>query len=65
VLKDLLMLLWSFVYSLSPPLFLLALALTGAFEMYATETFDDIVPMTNMRAVILGRLWSMKTIKAF
>jgi hypothetical protein len=28
--------LWSFVYSLSPPLFLLALALTGAFEMYAT-----------------------------
>jgi hypothetical protein len=65
VLKDLLMLLWPFVYSLSPPLFLLALALVEAFEMYATETFDDIVPMTNMRAVILGRLWSMKTIKAF
>ena len=65
MLKDLLMLLWPFVYSLSPPLFLLALALAGAFEMYATETFDDIVPMTNMRAVIFGRLWSMKTIKAF
>jgi hypothetical protein len=65
VLKDLLMLLWPFVYSLSPPLFLLALALVGAFEIYATETFDGIVPMTNLRAVILGRLWSMKTIKAF
>ena len=64
MLKDLLMLLWPFVYSLSPPLFLLALALVEAFEMYATEIFDDIVPMTNMRAVILGRLWSMKTIKA-
>ena len=65
MLKDLLMLLWPFVYSLSPPLFLLALALVGAFEIYATETFDGIVPMTNLRAVILGRLWSMKTIKAF
>jgi hypothetical protein len=62
VLKDLLMLLWPLVYSLSPPLFLLASALVGAFEMYATETFDDIVPMINMRAV---RLWSIKTIKAF
>jgi hypothetical protein len=51
--------------SLSPPLFLLALALVGAFEIYATETFDGIVPMTNLRAVILGRLWSMKNIKAF
>jgi hypothetical protein len=50
---------------LSPPLFLLALALVGAFEIYATETFDGIVPMTNLRAVILGRLWSMKNIKAF
>jgi hypothetical protein len=56
------MLLWLFVYSLSPPLFLLALALVGVFEMHATETFDDIVPMINMRAV---RLWSIKTIKAF
>ena len=65
MLKDLLMLVWPFVYSLSPPLFLLALALAGAFEMYATETFDDIVPMNNMRAVMLGRLWSMKTIRAF
>jgi hypothetical protein len=65
VVKDLLMLLWPFVYSLSPPLFLLASALVGAFEMYATETFDDIVPMNNMRAVMLGRLWSMKTIRAF
>jgi hypothetical protein len=60
VLKDLLMSLWPLVYSLS--LFLLALALLGAFKMYATETFDDIVPMTNMRAV---RLWSIKTTKAF
>jgi hypothetical protein len=57
VLKDLLILLWLFVYSLSPPLFLLALALVGVFEMHATETFDDIVPMINMRAV---RLWSIK-----
>jgi hypothetical protein len=47
---------------LSPPLFLRALALVGAFEIYATETFDGILPMTNMRAV---RLWSIKTIKAF
>ena len=65
MLKDLLMLLWPFVYSLSPPLFLLAPALVGAFEIYATETFDGIVPMTNMRAVMLGHLWSMKIIKAF
>ena len=50
---------------LPPPLFLLALALVGAFEIYATETFDGIVPMTNLRAVILGRLWTMKNIKAF
>jgi hypothetical protein len=33
--------------------------------MYAAETFDGIVPMTNLRAVILGHLWSMKNIKAF
>ena len=62
MLKDLLMWLWPFVYSLSPQLFLLALAFVGAFEMHTTETFDDIVPMTNMRAV---RLSSMETIKAF
>jgi hypothetical protein len=50
---------------LSPPLFLLGLTLVGAFEIYATETFDVIDPMTNLRAVILGRLWGMKNIKAF
>jgi hypothetical protein len=50
---------------LSPPLFLLGLTLVGAFEIYATETFDGIVPLTNLRAVILGHLWRIKTIKAF